>query len=536
MSTVEQIIGPATAEWDEKNPLCWKMSEIVGEGTRAELQSFSFDLAGLQYSYHFDLLVAIKEVLVQRRTTAKLKTIDTDFARLRSVLQRCADAFSESCAHLSPDAPLFRRIDKKFLTSLWALKNGVPRNYLDTFKAFFRRHRHNTAIFEVGLKEGDFPQRGKSDDANPLGKVGQLRKNVLASALSRATLVQILNITEAAFESGELNLGLFAYSRLLLCRAARPESFRLLRLKDLQIDESGGTKTYYLNLSIPKSREAQRPMATIRLHAEVGRILDLQRAAVAERLGPLLVAKNADGVEGSQKYTVGDLPLFPTGVKAGRIFPKARERLGVVTNASCFLTYYSAPLQELTRVKMTHNALRHTIGTQLAIAGCSTPTIAAVLLHATHRAAAVYVDLIFSGAIDELSDSLESAFLEHFPVIKEFASIKDQLDPAQRIVSTTTDRIQQITTGECGRLEICQYAPISCYECPRFKPCYDADHTINLERVMDELVIARDGGLARSIDVKRYTHIANRIRLVISVCKVKREAIAAGKVISDRPA
>jgi len=527
MNTVQKVIGPAIAEWDEENPLCWTMSETLVDNNRVESFAFIFDLNGLHQRYPLIFLLEIKSVLIERRSTAKLRTIHTDFKRVFSVLQRCANAISDPDNPLPLQPRIFSRIDKEFLTSLWAIKNDVPRNYLNTFKAFYRQHRHNTAIFAVGLAEGDFPQSGYSTEADPIGVVGQLRQRVLATALSRATLVHILNITESAFESGELNLGLFAYSRLLLSRAARPESFRLLRLKDLRIDENEGTQTYYLTISIPKSREAQRPTATVRLHAEVGRILDLQRAAVAERLGHLVIAKNSDTAGHSPKYTLGDLPLFPTGVKAGRLYQKARARLGVVTDASCFLSYYSAPLQALTRVKMNHNALRHTMGTQLAIAGCSTATIAAVLLHATHRAAAVYVDLIFSGAIDELSDSLQSAFLEHYPVINEFVSNQDRIDPSRKIVSSSSDRLQRITTGECGRRQICHYAPISCYECSRFKPCYDSDHSINLERVTNEIRAAQDGGLARSVDIKRYTQIANRIRLVISVCEVKRDAIAA---------
>lgn len=525
MSNVAQTIGATSAKWDDMNPLRWTMSEVVGEEKRTELQSCTFDLATLTCRYDSGLLLAMKRVFIERRATAKLRTIETDYSRIRSVLQRCHEALSESCDEFS-DQILFRCINKDFLSVLWAKKDNIPKNYLETFRSFFRKNRHNIEIFEIGLADSDFPLRGVSDDIRPIGKAGQLRESVLASALSRATLVHILNITEAAFESGELCLGLFAYSRLLLSRAARPETFRLIRLKDLRVEENGSAKNYYLTLSIPKSREAQNPRVTIRLHSEVGRVLDLQRAAVADRLAPLVLAKNSSGIDTSQEYTVGDLPLFPAGVRNGRIYEKAKERMGLVADATYFLSYYSKPLQDLTRVKMTHNGLRHTIGTQLAIAGCSTSTIAAVLLHATNRAASVYVDLVFSGSINELSDSLESAFLEHFPVFRDFSSIRDNIKPEQKIISISSDRLQRSTTGECGRREICHYAPITCYECNRFRPCYDADHSINLNRVLDELAAARDGGLSRLVDVKRYAHIANRIRIVISLCEAKRGSVA----------
>jgi hypothetical protein len=446
------------------------------------------------------------------------------------------DGFAKSAAELSSASPVFDRISFDFLVGLWAVKDSVPKMYLTTFRSFFRKHRHNGVLFAHGLHDGDFPTSKDTDDASALGPVGQLRKSVLGSALSRAALVHILNITEAAYESGDLSLGVFAFSRLLLSRAARPESFRVLRLKDLRIDEDEGTKTYYLNLTIPKALTAKRPMATVRLHPDVGRILDQQRAAVADRLGHLVAAKNAQRDQGdlnSPLYTVGDLPIFPAGGSSGRIFPDTKERLGMIARAQDLWGYYMKPLKTLTLIKLNHIALRHTMGTQLAIAGCSTSTIAAVLLHATHRAAGVYVDLVFSGAIDELSDSLEPAFLEHFPVIREFASIRNEIDPAKRIVSPTADRSRRETTGECGRRQICRYAPITCYECHRFKPCYDADHTVNLKRVEEEIASARDGGLPREVDVKRYMHIANRIRVVISICEAKRDAVAAGKAVPE---
>ena len=538
MSSVKQVVGPAIAEWDEKEPLRWTMSEIVGRGTRAESLVCSFDLTDLRLGYSLNFLIAFKNYLIDRRLMAKLSTIRTDAYRIQSVLKTCQDAFAKSNAENSLNPPLFDRITADLLVGLWATKEFVPSNYLETFKTFFRKNRYNAGIFESGLADVDFPLRNSNEGSGVGGIVGQLRKNVLASALTRATLIEILNVTECAFENGTLNLGLFAYSRLLLSRAARPESFRLLRLKDLKIDENNGVNTYYLAVTIPKSRAAQRPVATIRLHPDVGRILDLQRAAVAERLGALVEKNNTQNIGNllSPRYTVGDLPLFPAGARSGRISKETEERLGVVRDAATFITYYSAPLQALTRVNMTHNALRHTVGTQLAIAGCSTATIAGVLLHASNRAAGVYVDLVFSGAIDELSDSLESAFLEHFPVIKEFASVQDDMDPRKRIVSTSPGRPLSELTGECGRRQICQYAPITCYECPRFKPCYDADHTINLHRVLNEITSARNGGLSREVDVKRYEHIANRIRVVISICTAKRSAVSGTIALSDSTA
>jgi len=531
MKIFKQVIGPATAEWDEDTPLRWTMTETVGKGNRAELKRISFDLTPLLQGYARDFLLALKEYWLDSRLQLKLKTIETDAYRIQSVLQTCQSEFTRICTERATTPVSFQRIDSNLLLGLWAVKDTVPHNYLVTFSAFHKKHRHNPALFQVDLQPCDFPRRERADeDPGGRGAVGRLRKNVLASALSRAALVQILNITEAAYEAGELSLSVFAFSRLLLSRAARPESFRLLRLKDLQIDEVDGRKTYFLTMAIPKARTAEAPLAHIRLHSDVGMILDQQRAAVAERLGNLIRKKNlasSGQTPPSSPYTIGDLPLFPGGGCSGRMVQMTKDRLGMVRGTEEFFRCYVRPLKKLTGAKISHLAMRHTLGTQLAIAGCSASTIAAVLLHASHRSASVYVDLIFSGAIDELSDSLESAFLEHFPVIKQFVSVKDTIAPAKRIVSPSVDRSRRETTGECGRHQICQYAPIACYECPRFKPCYDVDHTINLKRINEELESARNGGLPRQADIKRYKHIANRIRVVINICEAKQAAIAA---------
>ena len=92
------------------------------------------------------------------------------------------------------------------------------------------------------------------------------------------------------------------------------------------------------------------------------------------------------------------------------------------------------------------------------------------------------------------------------------------------IVSTSVDAARHETTGECGRSRACHFAPIVCYGCHRFRPCYDVDHAINLEVVNEEIESARQGGLARQADLKSFTHLANRIRVVITVCEIKRAA------------
>lgn len=519
----EQAVGNAIAEWTEEEPLRWVMRETLGEGRHALEHEISLDLTSLLAGYSRPFLLALKEVLVARRLRVSLSTIQTQKDRLSSLLQCCQQHFAESCKTQGLARVVFDRIDSDFLLGLSAIKRDVDIPQRRAIKSLYLANRDNASLFAPDLVPGDFPAY---DD--PEGPEGRLRRNVLASAMSRSALVEILNFTEAAFNSGELSLAHFAFSRLLLSRAARPETYRLLRCKDLRIDTSGGSKSYFLTLSIPKARTGTPPQANISIHREVGQLLEKQREAVVSTIGHLVEAKNASLSDDERKlllYTAGDLPLFPA--RGTRMFSTTKSRLGMLASGAAFTLEYVRPLQDLTASRITCTGMRHTIGTQLAIAGCSSSTIAAVLLHASTKAARVYVDLIFEGAIDELSDSLEGAFAQHFPVFNEFASAQDEMDPNQRIQSESSDRSRRETTGACGRKHICQYAPIACYECPCFKPCYDVDHAINLGVVVDEIRSAEQGGLQRQVDVKRYTHIANRIRVVINVCEVKRAAVEA---------
>lgn len=521
MSVMRQPAGNTMIEWQEDEPLRWEMSETFGKGKHASETTVSFDLTPLSTGYSRTFLLACKEVLVNMRLRIATKSIKQTWFRLNRVALLYQDHFAKVCEEEALARVMLERIDSVFLLGLSAIKDEVPRAYLMALRAFYKENRDNAALFAPDLHLGDFPT-----GSNYEGYWARLRKTVLSSAMSRSVLVEILNVTEAAYEIGELSMARYAFSRLMLSRAARPETYRVLRCKDLRVDITGGVKSYFLTLTIPKAQTATRPQATVSIHREVGQLLEKQREAVASRLRYLVEAKNAtlskEWAE-SSIYTVGDLPLFPV-VRDKRIGEETASGLGMYPDRATFTEAYVAPLRNLTGKRLTCTAMRHTMATQLAISGCSAGTIAAVLLHATTNTARVYVDLIFEGVIDELSDSMEGAFIDHFPVFKEFVSANDPIKPESRIVSHSADRMRHETTGACGRRRICEYAPLSCYDCHRFKPAYDADHNINLDLITEEIDSARSGGLQRQTDVKRYTHIANRIRTVINVCELKRAA------------
>jgi hypothetical protein len=157
--------------------------------------------------------------------------------------------------------------------------------------------------------------------------------------------------------------------------------------------------------------------------------------------------------------------------------------------------------------------------------GCSAHTIQAVLKHASDGNAKAYVDIAFHGLIDELSDGLQPGFDEHFPVVRNFISAVDAIPIERRIDSEDFVTSRHETTGMCGRHVACAYAPLACYACQRFIPCYDADHSINLDVVNREIEQSETLGQAMQHDVKRWKSLRNHIRLVVAACDIKRRSL-----------
>jgi hypothetical protein len=199
----------------------------------------------------------------------------------------------------------------------------------------------------------------------------------------------------------------------------------------------------------------------------------------------------------------------------------------MLRKTSSFRATYLDPIRELTVQKMTFNGLRHTVATQLALMGSSKTTIAGVLKHSTEDMAMIYVDLFFDRVLDQLSDSMEPAFEERYPVFDVLRSKLDDIPLQRRITSDDMETTRSEVTGECGRKVACHYAPIACYACKRFIPCYDADHSINLSVVEREIKHAEGQGLPMRSELAKYKHIGNAIRVVIAICDRKRAVVEA---------
>lgn len=244
-------------------------------------------------------------------------------------------------------------------------------------------------------------------------------------------------------------------------------------------------------------------------------MLKLQQAHVVQTYGHLV--GEAD---------LGKIALFPArllNADGKWRSPYANAHYGMCLDNTSFSRAYLSPIEVFARRALSFNALRHTVGTQLALAGLSATSIAAVLRHANDATCQRYVDLFFQGVLDRISDALQPNFDEHFPAYRELGerliSKQDSIAPQKAIVSEDLETGRREVTAECGRETLCGYAPLACYECSKFRPCFDADHSINLELVNREIAEFSGQGLAMQHEVRKYKHLRNAIRVVISICE-----------------
>ena len=81
-------------------------------------------------------------------------------------------------------------------------------------------------------------------------------------------------------------------------------------------------------------------------------------------------------------------------------------------------------------------------------------------------------------------------------------------------------------TGECGKTNACQYAPLACYSCIRFTPCFDADHSINLRFAESEIIKYEGGGLPFRELANQFKQIRRYIMLYVAAVNQYQYALA----------
>jgi len=508
---MRQIIGNAVAEWDDAATLAWEMRETTGPRGDPHTTTEAFDLSSLRDGYEDTFLLTLKDLLIERRKRIVLSSIHTEFGHLRAILLKIHERGLLEGKGAT--------IDHAFLLALRTILSEVDGNSLYTLKRLFTLNRHST-LFAIDLIPSDFPTKVPEK-----GFQGELISRILAKALNRAACVQILGATEAAWEEDRIDIGHFSFLQLAFHAYLRPYSYQRLTLDDLKIDVDKDTqaKTYFLLVTPAKTRLRVPQKIPYPLNSRVGELLALQRVHVIETYGHLVDAAD-----------ISRLALFPARIigKDGRWTSKtARAHYGR-TNGNALWKGYLVPINRLPQsIKFDFNALRHTVGTQLAEAGCSRKTIQAVLKHANNETCQAYVDIAFHGLIKELSDAMEPAFTEHFPIFEKLRSKHDPVDPNKVIRSLDMDSGRTELTGECGRRIACQYAPIACYSCPRFVPCYDADHGINLKIVEAEIKQFEAAGRPYQHLLKMNKEARLYIQLVVAAAERYRNALAAQEAV-----
>ncbi|ARV18536.1 hypothetical protein AEP_01592 [Curvibacter sp. AEP1-3] len=525
MNLMHKIAGNTVAAWDDLNPLRWTMTESKpddsGKDAKNRNLKFDFDLSSLSDGYDLQFLLNLKMLLIEHHKRVQLSTLKSYAFGIEKVL---------AAMKVPPPAALVTKIDRIWLGRLRLLKDDISPEYLSDLKVIFNAHRDGP-IFSSDLVPADFPLKNTVK-----GKFGQRIDNILKGVLTRAAQVAVLKAAEEAYEIGSIDLPKFAFLHTAFHVYVRTSTYCRLTVSDLIVDEnpiSGDTK-YFLALQLRKTG-IEPPIKELReIHEELGKILISLRAHVIERHRHLFTKNRDESKAPNQPGTnapwteieIGKLALFPApGLDSNGMFKSAHSRnhYGECTVASLHESYLEKIVRLTGSAKFHFTGLRHTVGTQLATAGLSAQQIAAVLKHVASTTCHAYVDIVFQGLIDQLSDSIEPAAREHFPVA--FRSKLDSVKPekAIRSIDETTGKVE--LNGECGRDLACQYAPLVCYGCHRFIPSYDAEHEINLHRIDAEIEEYKQRGLPFNHMVERAKDCRRYIALTIAACQLKRNAI-----------
>lgn len=504
-----RTIGGTIVEWGDLEPFVFSMTQEVGPRDRRESKTITIDLTKLRRGFTDDFLEHLKEHLIERSNQVRINTIMTAAAELKGL-------FGEII-----EQKLFEKkisvIDEGFLLCVASEKSKFHARWLSTLKRTFSI-TPQSPLFSKKLVESDFPTL-----ADKKTEQGRRISNILSKALTRAAVAHILDVCDVAYADGSMDIGHYSFVHLAFAVFVRPDSYRQIRVDDLRATSTG---QYFIDIITSKSGEEHPSSTTFRINETLGVLLTKQRQHVIETYGPLV----AHG-------EVTKLALFPARrlmeVEGETRWQSEYANLnhGRHSDSRGFISSYPDVIKryfEGERHTLNSNALRHTVGTLLAQTGASEKTLQAVLKHATPLVCRAYVDIAFHGLMEELSESMLPAFSEHLPALLNFRSKGDLAPPEKEIFSQDPDSGNIEMTGECGKNIACENAPIVCYGCVRFLPCWDADHSINLRLAEKEIDDMSLRGKPFQHMVDRARSAKNKILLVMYAADRYRQAIEAG--------
>lgn len=498
-----RIIGNTVAEWDEAAPLKFSLEDQPTKSSPVG-RMLEIDLSPLTEACEREFLLYLKDYLIDRRNRVSLPTVEGDFNSLKACF---LTTYRKEIL-----ANKIEQVNEALLLGISPFHLEFPSRALGTLRTAFNDSPHSL-MFADGLTDSDF-----RFGANKLGQLGQKKKNILSTALTRASVVEILRITEELYETGELDIGYFSFLNLAFAVYCRRDSYRTITLSDL--DYRKHENAWYLWIHALKHRVHGPVKIPYKINVRLAEILLDQRDHVIRTYGHL-VAKS----DHPQLALFPARGLAPSGSRW--LSDYANKHFGQMVRGESYLANLQCKQAWRTAIKkrLTTNTLRHTVGTQMAQAGLKAWAIQAVLKHATDIVCQIYVDIFAEGMIEQLSDALQPAFEHRLPVFQRFRTKSDPVLSAQAIeCEDDAGRVELV--GECGTELRCDAAPLGCYDCNRFIPCWDADHSINLNDVEGEINKYKCAGLAYQDHVKKGRHIKYKIILVMNACDLFQQSQA----------
>lgn len=502
-------IGNTAAVWDDNEPLIFTLSEEIGSKYDRRVTTYVFNLTGLRAGFEEEFLLDLKDLLIERRHRVALVTVKADYQNIELLFRKIID-------HNLLDKKI-SVIDETFLLAMNTIIEQLSSVCLLTLRRIFNFNPY-CSLFAKRLRVEDFQVKSVKK-----GFHGRIIDSILAKALTRSACVEILRRCEEAYEDGTIDIGLFSSINLAFSVYVRPDSYRRIRLSDLVYDTA--TDAFFLYIPPAKSGVHQPKKINYQINKRVGILLLKQRQQVIERFGHLV-----------NKDDIGMLALFPARKrkkdKSGWVSEHANESLGELPTGSQFNEAYFGTIREIVlnnQYVVNGYSLRHTVGTQLAELGCSAKTIQAVLKHAGDQTCMAYVDIAFHGLINELSDAMQPAFEAHLPAFDKFRSKDGFVAPNKAVYSEDLEMGRTELTGECGKEIRCQAAPFTCYECNKFIPCFDADHSLNLNIIQADIDKYKHAGTPFRHLVEKSKSVNYRIQLVMAACDRYQQAVAEKK-------
>ncbi len=503
-----RIIGNTVVEWGDDEPFLFAMTQQVGVRDHRVSKTITIDFTKLRHGYTEEFLYALKDFLIERCNRVKLVTLETERRYLELLLARAiTKGFFDTKIAV---------IDEAFLLCLAAEKNDFTAHQLKFLKTAFSANPHSP-LFANGLVGNDFPVH-----RNKKGPHGQQIENILAKALTRSAAAHILDVCDTAYAAGTMDIGHYSFVHLAFAVFVRPNSYRQIRVGDLKITTAG---QYFLDIVTTKTGEEYPSKVSYRINEPLGVLLTKQRQHVVEKFGHRVAQED-----------IKNLVLFPARQLAKNDLQwrskYANQHYGMYQSGTEFCNGYTRSIQNRhfssEKCTLAANALRHTVGTLLAQAGASAKTLQAILKHASDIVCKAYVDIAFHGLMEDLSEAVSPAFSEHLPTLINFRSKDNTAVPEKQILSWDQDNGKLVDIGECGKSIACANAPIVCYGCYRFIPCWDADHSINLRLVENEIEDMSRRGKPFQHLVDRARSAKNKIILVIYAADRYRQSIQMG--------